>query len=375
MVRPAIKILLYDKMRFLTTVIGVAFAVMLVIVQVGIFLGMLESASITIGRLDADLWVTAKNTPNIDFANTFPESYVQRVRSVPGVARADNLIVWFVTVALPNGAKEAAIVYGLEDFPRWHFPWNVVAGDPLDLRRGRYVFLDDSAVGRFGTFAVGDYREFMGLRLKIIGRTREARSFTTNPIAFLDYRVAQALAPLELRGRTTYIVVKLAPDPDRESVRAAIHRRLPFNDVRTSTEWISRSRNYWVVNTGLGLSMYVTVFLGCLVGVVVVAQTSYTAALEHFREFATVKAIGGRNADIYRILAEQALIAAAAGFAAGTALAFGVRPLLARLDLKVIIPPEVIGDVFLGAVLLCVAASLISFRKVAGLDPAVVLRS
>ena len=216
MVHLATKILLDDKTRFLTTVSGVAFAVMLVIVQVGIFLGMLESASITIERLDADLWVTAKNTPNIDFANTFPELYVHRVRSVPGVLRADNLIVWFVTVALPSGAKEATIVYALEDFPRWRFPWNVVAGNPLDLRRGRYVFLDESAARRFGPFAVGDYREFLGLRLKIIGRTREARSFTTNPIAFLDYRVAQALAPLELRQRTTYILVKLAPGADVE---------------------------------------------------------------------------------------------------------------------------------------------------------------
>lgn len=375
MVHLAIRILLYDKMRFLTTVSGVAFAVMLVIVQVGIFLGMLESASITIERLDADLWVTARNTPNIDFANTFPESYVQRVRSVPGVVRADNLIVWFVTVALPSGAKEAAIVYALEDFPRWGFPWRVVAGDPGDLRRGRFVLLDDSAAGRFGPFAVGDHREFMGLRLKIIGRTREARSFTTNPIAFLDYRVAQAMAPLELRRRTTYILVKVAPGADVGAVRAAIRRKLPFNDVRTKPEWIARSRNYWVQSTGLGLSMYVTVFLGCVVGVVVVAQTSYTATIEHFGEFATIKAIGGRSADIYRIIAEQATIAAVTGFAAGTALAYGVRPLMAAMELKVIIPPELLADVFVGALALCLGASLISFRKIAGLDPAVVLRS
>jgi putative ABC transport system permease protein len=374
MVHLAIKILLYDKMRFLTTVTGVAFAVMLVIVQLGIFLGMLESASITIEQLDADLWVTAKNTPNIDFANTFPESYVQRVRSVPGVLRADNLIVWFVTVALPTGAKEATIVYALEDFPRWSFPWKVVAGDPMDLRRGRYVLLDESAAGRFGPFAVGDHREFMGLRLKIIGRTREARSFTTNPIAFLDYRVAQAMAPQELRQRTTYVLVKLEPGTDVETVRAAIRRKLPFNDVRTKPEWISRSRSYWVESTGLGLSMYMTVFLGCLVGVVVVAQTSYTATIEHFQEFATIKAIGGKSADIYRIIAEQATVAAVAGFVVGLALAYGVQPLMARLDLKVIIPPPVIADVFLGAAALCLGASLISFRKIAGLDPAVVLR-
>jgi putative ABC transport system permease protein len=150
---------------------------------------------------------------------------VDRVRSVPGVLRADNLIVWFVPVALPSGAKEATIIYALEDFQRWSFPWNLVAGDPLDLRRGRYVFLDDSATRRFGPFALGDYREFLGLRLKIIGRTREARSFTTNPIAFVDYRVAQALAPLDLRQRTTYILVKLEPGADVEVVRAEIRRR------------------------------------------------------------------------------------------------------------------------------------------------------
>ncbi len=374
MVHLATKILLDDKTRFATTVSGVAFAVMLVVVQVGIFLGMLESASITIEQLEADLWVTARNTPNIDFANTFPELYVHRVRSVPGVLRADNLIVWFVTVALPSGAKEATIVYALEDFPRWKFPWRVISGDPLDLRRGRYVFLDDSAAKRFGPFAVGDYREFLGLRLKIIGRTREARSFTTNPIAFLDYRVAQALAPLDLRQRTTYILVKLAPGANVETVRSEIQRRLPYNDVRTKEEWAARSRNYWVENTGLGLSMFMTVFLGCLVGVVVVAQTSYTATIEHFKEFATVKAIGGRNADIYRIIAQQAMIAAAVGFLVGTALAYAARPLLADMDLKVIIPPALVGDVFLGAVALCLGASLISFRKIAGLDPAIVFR-
>ena len=96
-----------DRARFLTTVSGVAFSVMLVLVQVGIFLGMLETASVTIDRLDAELWVTARNTANIDFANTFPESQVQKVRSIPGVLRADNLIVWFVSVALPSGRSRS----------------------------------------------------------------------------------------------------------------------------------------------------------------------------------------------------------------------------------------------------------------------------
>ena len=146
MVDLARKNLLHDKLRFVITISGVAFAVTLVLVQIGLFLGLLDNATITIEKLPADLWVTSKNTPNVDFAHTFPDSRLQRVRSVPGVEIADNLIVQFMNVSLPTGAEESSQVYALENFERWNFPWNVVEGNVADLKRGAYVFLDQSAV-------------------------------------------------------------------------------------------------------------------------------------------------------------------------------------------------------------------------------------
>jgi putative ABC transport system permease protein len=375
MVDLATKSLLHDKLRFFITVSGVAFAVTLVFVQVGLFLGLMSNASLTIDQIDADLWVTSHNTPNVDFAHTFPETYIKRVRSVPGVDRADNLIVWFMNVNLPTGAVEGTEVYALENFERWNFPRNIVEGNVTDLRRGPYMVLDDSAKKRWGEFKVGDYREVLGRRLKIIGRTVDEKSFTTTPLTFMDYRLAQALNENVMRGNTTYILVKLAPHADREAVRAELQRRLPYNDVFTKEEWAKRSRSYWIESTGLGLNMYITVFLGCLVGIVVVAQTLYTSTMEHIREFGTVKAIGGGNADIYLILGKQATIAAIAGFALGALQAFALRPVMAKIDLKLIIPTELYIAVLIGAVALCLGAAVISFRKVASIDPALVFRT
>src|SRR6266851_2031157 len=190
MVDLARKNLLHDKLRFAITISGVAFAVTLVLVQIGLFLGLLEN------------------------------------------------------------------------FERWGLPWKVVQGNVSDLRRGAYVFLDASAAKRFGPFELGDYREFAGSRLKIIGVTKEARSFTTTPLSFMDFDLAQRVFT-NLSNRASYILVKLAPGADPEAVRAEIRRRLPFNDVFTRREWASRSRNYWVISTGLGLNMFITVFLGC----------------------------------------------------------------------------------------------------------------
>jgi putative ABC transport system permease protein len=81
------KNLLADKLRFAITVSGVAFAVTLVIVQLGLFFGLLSNATVTIEKLPADLWVTSRNTPNVDFAHSFSDARVARVQSIVGVAR------------------------------------------------------------------------------------------------------------------------------------------------------------------------------------------------------------------------------------------------------------------------------------------------
>ena len=374
MVDLARKNLLHDKLRFFITVLGVAFAVTLVLFQVGLFLGLLDNASVIIDHLDADLWVTPRNTANVDFSKTFPETRVHRVRSVPGVARADNLIVAYLDVSLPSGSQEGSLTYALEDFRRWGMPWSWTGGDLEDLRRGPYVMIDGAAERRFGRFEVGEYREFLSRRMKIIGRTSGALTFTTMPVVFMDLRMVQELVPDRYEGQSTYILVKLAEGADVEAVRREIQARLPYNDVHTKREWANRSRAYWVASTGLGFTMGMTVFLGCLVGIVIVAQTLYTSTMEHLREFGTLKAIGGSNALIYSVLTRQAVISGLVGFVLGALPVLALRPILAHTGMKLIIPDVFGVSVFVGTVVMCVAAAMVSFRKVASIDPALVFR-
>ena len=158
-------------------------------------------------------------------------------------------------------------------------------------------------------------------------------------------------------------------------VREEIQRRLPHNDVHTRAEWARLSKDYWIKTTGLGLNMFVTVFLGCLVGIVVVAQTLYTSTMEHFKEFAMVKAMGGGNADVYYILIKQAIIAALVGFALGALQAALARPIVWRMGLKMIVPDSFFLLVLGGSIVMCLAASLISYRRIAKAEPAMVFRA
>ena len=47
---------------------------------------------------------------------------------------------------------------------------------------------------------------------------------------------------------------------------------------------------------------------------------------------------------------------------------------MAAIDLKLILTPTFAAAVFVGTLVLCLGASVISFRKVATLDPALVFR-
>lgn len=75
------------------------------------------------------------------------------------------------------------------------------------------------------------------------------------------------------------------------------------------------------------------------------------------------------------MLAKQASIAAVAGFAFGALQALAIRPLMAQVDLKLIIPNTLFIMVFAGSLLLCLSAAMVSFRKVAAIDPALVFRT
>ena len=219
MVDLALKMLLHDRVRTAITVLGVTFAVSLVLVQTGLFLGAMRNASAVIDHSSADLWITAHDAANVDFAQIAPASLADRVRAVRGVARADNLLVGFILIALPTGSQEFLEVYAMEDFRPWGFPWHVLEGNIDDLRRGPYIFLDASATRRYGPFRVGDIRELLGRRFEIIGRTAEALSFTTTPIAFMDIRRLRSSSRTCSKGRRT--TCSSASRPARTSGRCA----------------------------------------------------------------------------------------------------------------------------------------------------------
>src|SRR5215510_5735074 len=106
----AIKAMLADRGKLLTSLLGVAFSVVLVNLQGGLLLGLIRKASLLVDYGEADIWVGHRHMSNVDMGTFIPERWVHRIRSVEGVERADPYIVMYGQASMPDGRHENVIV-------------------------------------------------------------------------------------------------------------------------------------------------------------------------------------------------------------------------------------------------------------------------
>lgn len=373
MVDIARKNLFHDRTRFLITVVGVTFSVVLIFSQFGIYLGFMENASIIIDNTRADLWITSKNSSNFDFPVPFSELKLNKVKATPGVAAADKLILGWANMKRRDGGSENIELVGFNPETGVGGPWRLKEGTIAAIKAGKSVIVDESAFPKLGYLRIGDHVEINEQRVKVVGISDGVRGFTTAPYVFTSYRSAQEIDPFN-RDRTVFIVARVAPGYDPKDVVSRL-REIRDVDVYTRDSYSLKTRLYWTWETGIGLGFGLTVVMAIVVGVVIVSQTIYSATIEHLREFGTLKAIGATNRDVYVIILKQALINAGLGYVAGLGITLLVVHSSSVTGLVLIVPPLLMAGVLGLTVAMCVTASMISVRKALRVDPLVVFRA
>src|SRR4030067_3408998 len=313
----ALKIIFYDKVRSLITLTGVVFAVALIFAQIGIYLGLMETSSTIIDHTNGDIWITSKNSRNFDFSQPFPERKINQVLAAEGVKDAEKLIVTWGVIKQKEGGTEQVEIVGYNPDTGIGGPWKMKDGDVHDVKNGNYAIIDESSMKRIGEFQIGDFREIMNKRLRIVGISQEVKSFTTAPIIFTSYKVAQNIGGIVGNDETVFFVANIIEGYSLNEVVKKLRENLHDLDVYTKDEFSRKTRLYWTVETGVGFSFLITISISFFVGMLIVGQTIYNSTMEYLKEFGTLKAIGATNFNIYQIIFSEALITASMGYLVG----------------------------------------------------------
>lgn len=367
--------LFHDKVRFAVTLTGIVFALVLIMIQFGLFLGFTSTTSNNIDHSNADLWVVFHGVGYYDMGRNFSERKFYQVLSTPGVERVEKYMQAFARWKRSDGSVENVQVVGFRPGSGLGEPWNVVKGSVADLLQEDSVLVDELYGEKLGVTKIGDRVEIGSHRARVVGFTRGIRSFTTSPFVYAKFKSSLDYTnPESSEDSTAYLLVKAAPGVSPNVLQARLRDRTTDVDVYTTTEFSRKTRFYWMFTTGAGLAVLTAALMGLIVGVAVVAQTIYAATMDHIREYGTLKAMGATNSYLYRVLIEQAVWSAVLGYGLAMIVAHFIVQASEKGGALILMPwPMALGMLVL-AVVMCIAAALVSINKVTRIDPAMVFR-
>ena len=363
--------LFHDLLRFVATMVGIVFSVVLVMVQMGLFLGFGHMVTTMIDHASTDLWIVPKGAKCFEDPTLLDLKLRNKVATLDGVATVVPLVIGFSDWRQDSGEMTPVFIVGADLRDRVLEPWNVTDGNVQNLSQGYSVAVDSSYFDRLGVTGVGSTAEIRGKKVKVVALTDGIRSFTTTPYVFVDLKNARTLTGTP-GDRANDLLVRLNPNADRDKVVEAIRAQVGSAEVLTTAEFRDRSRSFWLFGTGAGAALFAGALLGVIVGTVIVAQTLYSSTKDHLNEFATLRAMGSSNRYIYNVIIYQALINAVIGFLVAYGIGAVVVEATAKSALPIVITTWLVIALAALTLVMCVTSALGAIFRVVRIDPATV---
>jgi putative ABC transport system permease protein len=365
----AFKLLVNDKAKFAALLVGITFAVFLMVMMTSMFAGILHRATSTIVNIGAKVWVMdpAVNTPASSIP--MPDYILDAVRSINGVKYAVPLYSGAALVKLRSGVYQAVTVIGLDDVSLFGRP-NLLQGHIEDIyAENSFIVVKDSEYPKLEKPKLGTEFEINDNRGVIVGIAQvTVGSLFGTPTLYTTYKRAIQYIP-STRFTISYVLI------EPKNLEALPHIRQQIKslgyEALTKDEFIQKISRYYKYQTGLGTNVLLMTVISFIVGLSISGQTFYTFILENLEKFGALKAIGAKGKELVYMILFQATFTALTGYGMGIGLA-SLIIMLAKLRLPsyaAIITYTNLGFAFVMVLIIAGISSYIGVRKVIKIEP------
>jgi putative ABC transport system permease protein len=366
--------LLHNRMRFVMTILGISFAFFLASAQIGLMVGWVNTNSALIRHANVNLWVVAEQTSAYDYGSAIPRQRIQQMRSIPGVIWAEGLVLSWALWQHTSGKRVAIELVGLDD-SNVGGPWDMLEGTVEMAQLPETVIVDELYLENLGVERIGQEFGINGESVRVGGISQGVRTFTAAPFVFTSLESAIDYDNRYEDNEITYVIARVEAGENPEDVKARAAKNLTDVEILTSDEFAERTVKYWMLETGIGITVIVTAVLGLLVAGVIMSQTLFAITQDHLGNYATLLALGFHQQTLRAIVLTQSMTIGGIGVIFG-----GFMFTIASLaSLRTPIPIETTFSVSIALIVLslvcCVAASFASIRTIFRLDPLAVFHS
>ncbi|MDT8321098.1 MAG: ABC transporter permease DevC [Xanthomonadales bacterium] len=368
----------HKPLRLLVALSGIAFAVLLIMMQLGFRSALFESAVRFHERFDYDIALFSPDSVFIVRPQTFSIRRLYQALAFDAVEGVTPVYIFPAVWKNPwNDARRGINVIGAQpDKPLL----DIESFDEVRsrLRRRDVVLFDRASRPEFGpvaeAFESGEpvVTEINDREIHVAGLFEMGTSFGIDGTVITSDDNWLRLFPQRPRSEIQLGLIRLAPGKDADSVRDALAEYLPDDVlVMTRTQFVQREKSYWNSATPIGYIFAFGAIMGFVVGAIIVYQILFADVSEHLNEYATLRAIGYRNRFVTGIVLQQAGILAVLGYLPGIAIAWWLYgKAAAATNLPLYITQERALTVFLLTLGMCAVSGLLAVRKVRRLDPA-----
>jgi putative ABC transport system permease protein len=371
--RVAIKMLMGDQAKYFTLVSSLTVVSFLFLQQGSIFCGLISRTARPVEVVGAPIWVCDPQLRSVDENKPLLDTDLQRVRSVPGVKWAVPMIIQLVSVHLPDGNFQTVRLYGLDNDTFFGRP-KMVSGDSNLLTQDEAVIIGQAESEKLNNPKPGDTIEMNDNQARVVGIADVPRDFFSYPFVYAAYDRALQYAPQQ-RKQLNYVLAAPADGVPLNVVLDRISKRTGLAAYSENQfRWLTMG--YYLKNTGIPISIGISLFMVFLVGMSIVGQTFYQFALQNERYFGALKAMGTSSATLTKMILLQAMLVALVGFGTGSGLGgvFGLIGGGKNSKIAFATPWPLVLISFVLIMVICLLSALISIRKVVNLEPAVVFR-
>jgi putative ABC transport system permease protein len=370
--------LTHSRTRLVAALAGVAFANVLVFVQLGMMGALNGTIGLTYAPVRSDILISSADANTLTDGSPLSRRVLYQVLSDPEVAAAAPLSLGQVDWTRDDGSTASLNVYALP-VEAGRFAGPMIADALPDLAFRDSALIDRQTRGA-DPVALSQVSSDTPLRFETNGKTIQAigtftlgGGFSADGAMVVSDQTFLRLFPSRTAGTPSHVLVDVAPGADVEVVVARLAALLAPEpvQVRSMESAQASDLSYQTTQRPTGVIFGFGVAMGVLVGLVIVYQVLSTDVADHLREYATFKAMGYPHRFFLGIVFEEAVILGAIGFLPGLVLTLGIyQAMAAATGLPVAMSASRAAMVFAGTIIACAASGAFATRRLRAADPA-----
>lgn len=370
--------LIKEKSRLLIALAGIAFADILMFVQLGFQAALFDSTVVLHKSFQGEIFLMSPQTDASIAFTSFSSRRLYQALAVDGVTSVSPVNVEFGVWKNPiDRNTRSLMVLGFN--PSENIFNKPEISNNLDvIKKADYVLFDQLSREEFGPIAKL-YKEgklvtteVANQQITVGGLFSLGASFAADGAIITSDATFRRIFPEKIQGLIEIGIISLKPEADVVQVLATLRETLPKDvSIFSRQEFIEHEQNYWKSSTAIGFIFTLGAAIGFMVGTVIVYQILYTDVTDHLPEYATLKAMGYKDGYFIVLVFQEAVILAILGYIPGFAIAiFLYWGAATATNLPIYMTLSRGITVFILTVVMCCISGAIAVRKLRAADPA-----